>query len=107
VQAFERFERFTFEAIGRFFGGLKAATIEQQFRLLQQPFRQPDRPPIRTAEVQKWVTQLINDWFHAYQPMTDAEILDLLHYNHTIVLSSESLRHIIQNTPSVKSAMWN
>jgi hypothetical protein len=105
LRTFEGFDRFTFDAIGRFFGGLKGATIEQQFRLSQQPFREPGRPPILTAEVRQWVTQLINDRFHAHQPITYAEILDLLQYHHSTVLSSESLRHIIRNMPSVKSAI--
>jgi hypothetical protein len=55
--------------------------------------------------VQQWVTQLINDRFFAHQPITYAEILDLLQYNYNIVLSSESLRHILRNMPSVKSAI--
>jgi hypothetical protein len=49
--------------------------------------------------------ELVQSPFRERQPITYAEILDGLEYHYQVVLSGDSLRHIVRNMASIKSVV--
>jgi hypothetical protein len=48
---------------------------------------------------------LIIQRFQEQNPITYAELLDILQYTHNVLLSGDSLRHLIRGMPTVKSVI--
>jgi hypothetical protein len=95
--------RFSFAAIGRFFGGLNASVIEQQWKKAQTSPQAPGRPHSLTPDVEKWISEVVYERYEARKPITYAELLDLLPYRHSVIISSDTLRHLVHNASTIKS----
>jgi hypothetical protein len=98
-------QRFTLEQIGPFLGGLNAATIKTQNQLSLQAQKMSGRPPLLSDAIIKWMLDLTRSRFESRNPITDAELLDLLQTHHDVSLSADTLRHIIRNLEGVKSVI--
>jgi hypothetical protein len=49
------------------------------------------------------MAELVTSHVRERRPLTYAELLDLLQYNHRIILSGDTLRHIVRDMPQIKS----
>jgi hypothetical protein len=103
LRAFREGRRFTFEAIGRFFGGFNPGTIERQFKLSREDRKSTGRPALLSEEIKQWMMDLITSRFAERKPITYAEIVDLLQYQHNLIITADSLRHIIRDMEGIKS----
>jgi hypothetical protein len=104
LREFEGASRFTFDAIGQLFR-LRGAQIEAQWKRSKQQVREVGRPPLLPLEAQAWMRDLIVQRFEEHNPITYAELLDTLQYAHNVILSGDSLRHIVRGMPTVKSVI--
>jgi hypothetical protein len=87
LRAFVGNQRFTFQAIGRFLGGLNAAVVEGQLKMSRPQPNESGRPRLLSPEVEEWMLELIVTRFNNRNPVTYAELLDLLQYNHNVAIS--------------------
>jgi hypothetical protein len=103
LRGFEEDSHFTVAMIGRYFEGLKYQVIEAQWRKSQLEAKDSCRPPILKSDVVQWMVDLIISRVGEHHPVTYAELLDLRQYAHEVVISGETLRHIVRNMPQIKS----
>jgi hypothetical protein len=92
----------TFESIGRFFG-VRPAIIQAQIELAKSLVGAPGRPGLLSAAAKEWLENLIRTRFEERKPITYAEVLDSLQYDCQVVLTANTLSHIIRHMESVKT----
>jgi hypothetical protein len=56
-----------------------------------------------TPDVEKWISEVVYERYEARKPITSAELLDLLQYRHSVIISSDTLRHLVHHASTVKS----
>jgi transposase len=86
-------------------GLARAATIEQQSHGCESVTRLPGRPSLLPEDVLHWVTDFVRERCAQHRPVTYGELLDRLQFNYEIVLSGDSLRHIVRSMPLIKSVV--
>jgi hypothetical protein len=96
--------RFSYARVGTFFG-LSGGVIEGQYKLGRSPRMEPGRPKIFSNEIEQWITDLVHERFHQQKPITFAELLDTLQYQHSVVVSLDYLRHVIRRLDTVKTVV--
>jgi hypothetical protein len=101
LRPFVNGQRFTLEQIGVFFGGLQAATIPDQNRLSLQSPKSSDPPLHLSDAITQWMVEGISTRFEARNPITYAELVDLLQIHHQVSIASDTLRHVIRNLDTV------
>jgi hypothetical protein len=102
LRSFVGGQRMTFEAIGRFFG-VSPTIILKQMQSAKAPARLPGRQSILSDELKRWIARLVNSRTLERNPITYAELLDLLESQHQVVLCADTLRHAIRKMDSVKT----
>ena len=102
LRGFECGQRMTFEAIGRLFR-VSGAIIRNQIKSSKEPTRPPGRQPILSDAQKLWIAELVDSRTQQRNPVTYPELLDLLESQHRVVLSADTLRHVIRNMDSVKT----
>jgi hypothetical protein len=81
------------------------ASIERQFHKPPSSTGQLGRPPLLPEEAQRWMIGFFYTPCAEDNPVTYAELLDVLEYDHGIIMSGDSLRHIVRNTTTLKSVV--
>jgi hypothetical protein len=94
--------RFTYIAIGVFLDGLNPEVVQSQERKAIRPPRAPSRPRAFSPEFSAWIEGPVAERFQSNNPLTYAELLDVLQYHFSIVISADTLRHRLRNIESVK-----
>jgi hypothetical protein len=56
-----------------------------------------------SAATKEWLENLIRTRFEEQKPITYVEVLDSLQYDCQVVLTADTLRHIIRHMESVKT----
>jgi hypothetical protein len=56
-------------------------------------------------DVRNWVTEVVHVRCAEHNPVTYAELLDGLEYDHGIIMSGDSLRHIVRSMTMLKSVV--
>jgi hypothetical protein len=103
LREFDTYSRFTFREIGRFFGGLKGQIIGAQWAQSRHEAKASGRPPILSPEVRQWMVKLVTRRVQEDRAITYAELLDRLQSSHEIVISGDTLRHVVRNMSQIKS----
>jgi hypothetical protein len=97
--------RFTYIPIGVFLGGLSPWVVQSQEQKATRPKRSPGRPGALIPEISAWIEGLVAERFQLNNPLTYAELLDVLEYHFSIVSSADTLRHRLRIIESVKSLL--
>jgi hypothetical protein len=81
------------------------ASIERQFHKSLSSTGQLGRPPLLPEERQSLMIEFVNTRCAEQNPVTYAELLDGLEYDHGIIMSGDSLRHIVRSMTTLKSVV--
>jgi hypothetical protein len=103
LRAPESERRFTLTEVGMFLGGISGAAIKQQLAKARERRQTPGRPHILSPDIESWIESLGRERDEAHIALSDMELLDLLQYHDSIVMSADTLRHRIRSMPSVRS----
>jgi hypothetical protein len=93
--------RMIFESIGRFFG-VKPAIIQAQIELVKSSVGAPGRPALLSAAMKGLLENRICTGFEERKPINYAAVLDSLQKDHQVVLTADTLRHMIRHMESVQ-----
>jgi hypothetical protein len=93
LRGLEGDSRFTYKAIGIFFG-LHGQAIPAQLRKSKRKPRGPGRPSLLRPDLVERTVDLIALRRNEHRPITYTELLDTLQDDHETVLSGDTLRHI-------------
>jgi hypothetical protein len=93
---------FTYDAIARFMGIAHGASIERQFHKPPSSTGQLGRQPLLLEEAQSWMIEFVHTRCAEHNAVTCAELVDSLEYDHGIIMSGDSLRHIVRSMATVK-----
>jgi hypothetical protein len=105
LRGYEGRKRFTYDAIARFMGIAHGASIERQLHKTLSSIGQLGRPPLLPEEAQSWMSEFVHTRCAEHNPVTYAELLDGLECDHGIIMSGDSLRHIVRSMTTLKSVV--
>jgi hypothetical protein len=88
-----------------FLGGISVAAIKQQLAKTRERRQAPGRPHILSPDVEGRIESVVRERYEAHTALSYMELLDLLQYHHSIVLSIDTLRHRVRPMPSVRSVL--
>jgi hypothetical protein len=105
LRGYEGWKRLTYDAIVRFVGIAHGASIASQFHKRFSSTGQMGRPPLLPEEAQSLMIEHVHTRRTEHDPGTYAELLDSVEHWHGIILSDESLRHIVRSMTTVNSVI--
>jgi hypothetical protein len=79
--------------------------IEQQLEKVRERRHAPGRPHILSPVIGDWIQSVVSERYETHIIISSMELLDLLQYHHSIVMSADTLRHRIRSLPSVRSIL--
>jgi hypothetical protein len=103
LRVFHDKSRLNFDEIGRFFGVGGSVIDTQEKRKSHQEARDSGRPSLLPPEVLTWMENLVVTRLNEHRPITYPELLDMLQYAHNIVISGNTLRHIVRRMANIKT----
>jgi hypothetical protein len=90
----DRRRQFTFEDVGKFFGGISGAMMDQRLQKAQEIRQASGRPRTFAAEAERWIETVVKERYDARAAFRSSESPDLLQY-----------RNHIRSMPSVRSVL--
>jgi hypothetical protein len=105
LRGYEGRKRFTYDAIARFMGIAHGASIESQFHKPPSSTGELGRPQLLPEQAQSWMIEFVDTRCAEHNPVTSAERLDSLEYDHGVLMSGGSLRHIVRSMTILKSVV--
>jgi hypothetical protein len=97
--------RFTLTEVGMFLGGISGEAIKQQPAKARERRQAPGKSHTLSLDIECWIESVVRERYEVHTAFSSMELLDLLEYHDSIVMSADTLRHRIRSIPSVRSVL--
>jgi hypothetical protein len=82
-----------------------SAAIQQQWKKTHVSSRETGRPHLIPGEIEEWIAAFVSEGYGDSKPITSAELLSMVQYQHSMKILSNRLRELVRNMPAIKSVL--